>query len=170
MASKNPAVPLATFREYLHYDPSSGAFTWRKIKPHVWRLTIGDEAGSIAACGYRYINACGVRVMAHRLAYFYMKRRWPKDEINHINGDRADNRWSNLEAVTRTQNQQRRAHLPIHNRTGVMGVSVHKCGKYVAQINVKGKTTYLGLFNTLEEGHAVYQQAKRKLARKKGAS
>lgn len=85
-----------------------------------------------------------------------MMGEWPPEEMDHINRDRADNRWENLRAVSRGQNMSnrklpRRGDLP----TGVTP-SRHK---FRAQIRVNGKFHHLGVFETPEDAGAAYQRA-----------
>jgi hypothetical protein len=60
----------------------------------VWNTRFaGTLAGVINNRGYRVIGAVGGLHQAHRLAFLWVEGRWPK-EIDHANGDKADNRWS----------------------------------------------------------------------------
>lgn len=99
----------------------------------------------VDATGYNrgYLN--GKNVMAHRAAWFLVYGEWPA-QIDHINGDRQDNRIENLRAVTNKENS-RNAKTPKNNTSGVCGVTWHKAsGKWMAGIRVDGKRKHLGLF------------------------
>src|SRR5690606_34614864 len=89
-------------KELLYYDPETGIFT-RLVGRSGPRARAGDVAGSDNGKGYIRIYVDGRPYKAHRLAWFYMHGEWP-EEIDHRNGERADNRLSNLRPVTRQQN------------------------------------------------------------------
>jgi hypothetical protein len=92
-----------------------------------------------------------------------MTGKWPDDEIDHWDLDTLNNRWGNLREATHGQNQANsRAYK--NNRSGVKGVCFHKMeGKWRAQVNVNGKRTYLGSFETINEARAVYNKAAAKI-------
>ncbi len=79
-------------------------------------------------------------------------------EVDHINRDRADNRWSNLRACTRSENLANRMAWS-RNGLGLKGVGQLPSGKFKAEIRVNKKTHYLGVFGTAEEAHAAYVSA-----------
>lgn len=82
------------------------------------------------------------------------------EQVDHINGNKHDNRRCNLRPCTRSQNA---TNYSRRNRTGYRGVTqVHPRAKFVAQINIHGETVYLGRFDTAEEAHAAYCEAGRK--------
>ena len=94
---------------------------------------------------------------AHRLIWLMYHGQWPPQEIDHINGDRADNRIVNLRLATASQN---RANSKVYktNRCGFKGVARTPYGRWVARIHFE-KTKYLGTFDTPEEAHAAYVRA-----------
>ena len=132
--------------ELLHYDPETGVFTWRVGRAGASK---GKRAGSRAANGY-----CSIRVdrrlyYVHRLAFLYTTGKWPPDEIDHINGNPTDNRWRNLRAATRSQNEANgppRGDFKGVTRTG--GRWVARCGR-----------DYLGCFRAPEEAARIYDKA-----------
>lgn len=146
----------------LSYDPETGLFTWLK-RPRMTRTAKeGDRAGSISSSGYVVITICGVKYMAHRLAWFVTYGAWPAEQIDHINGVRNDNRIANLRDVSHTVNVQNRRTGGRNSKTGLLGVSPSKKG-YAATISANGKQKFLGRFKTPEEASAVYIEAKRRL-------
>ena len=133
----------------LDYNPETGVFTWIQTKQ---KQLIGKEAGSINLSGYRQISIKDSVFSAHRLAFCYMTGDWPEKQIDHINGNRSDNRWSNLREVSHQVNSQ--------NRKGT-GSTLIKRG-WKAQITVNYKCKNLGCYATEEEATAVYLEAKNK--------
>ncbi|CAN7312189.1 HNH endonuclease [Phenylobacterium sp. LjRoot164] len=78
-------------------------------------------------------------------------------EVDHCDGDGLNNRRANLRLATRLQNQGNRP-ANRSNRLGVKGVRAHQ-GRYMAEITVSGRSTFLGSFDTIEEASAAYAQA-----------
>jgi hypothetical protein len=146
-------------RELLDYNPETGSFTWRVKVNKRWPA--GMLAGRINKNGYRYIKL-GKMLLAHRLAWFFIHGNWPTASIDHINGERDDNRISNLRVVsTATNNQNLRSAKP-NSLSGLLGASKNH-GKWTASIKVGGRYHYLGSFSTPEEAHQRYLAAKRQL-------
>jgi len=141
-------------RKLLSYNPATGIFRWRVSRS-------GVKAGKVAGRARGRKGYCQICVdrkfyQAGRLAWLYMTDKWPKLEINHINGNRSDTRWDNLREVTRSQ---KAASTPTHNKLGARGVWITRTGKYAARITLDGKRTHLGLFETLEDASAAYAKA-----------
>jgi hypothetical protein len=144
-------------KQLLTYDPDTGVFTRRvNSKNH---NNIGQVAGSINSKGYRIIKINGEPYKSHRLALLYMNGNMPIDSVDHINGNRDDNRFVNLRECTNAENCQNRG-ISRNNTSGYAGVSWHNAsGKWHSSLANK----YLGLFNTREEAHEAYLNAKAKL-------
>ena len=142
-------------RKLLTYNPRTGVFRWRVPLPG---RKEGNVAGATRQKG-RLIRVDRRQYPAGRLAWLYMKGRWPKYEINFINGDRSDVRWANLREITRSQ--KRTLSAPF-SKLGVKGVWKTTLGKYAAEIRVAGEKTYLGHFDTLGEASRAYAKAARK--------
>lgn len=143
--------------EVLKYDPETGNLSW---------LVRG---GKIAGClqvsnGQRRIT---IRIdnkyyKAHRLAWLYMTGKWPVDDIDHINGDGADNRWCNLRAATRSENLSNRV-VRKNSKSGLKGVERNNGNTWCARICSNGNRIYLGNFPTKEEAHMAYVRAAERL-------
>ena len=144
----------------LEYDPDTGAFRWKVNRRGTAKA--GQEAGHINASGYRIIRTHKGRHGAHRLAFLLMTGAMPAGDVDHINGNRADNRWCNLRDVSRAVNMQNLRKPRADNTTGFLGVSLSK-GRYQAQIAANGKTHYLGLYDCPKLAHAAYVAHKRLL-------
>lgn len=141
----------------LHYEPGSGAFVW-KVRPSIGTPE-GAVAGTTLTQGYRSIRIKRAGYRAHRLAFFYMMGRWPLDQIDHIDGDRANNCWANLREASRSQNGANRG-APNKNSSGHKGVQWNaKLGKWQVAISAKGKKIHLGVFDDVDRARAAYLMA-----------
>lgn len=153
-------------RELLNYDPDTGIFT-RKVRT-AQRHQVGDRADFIyiggASPGYHRVCIDSERYQAHRVAWLYHYGEWPEKFIDHINGDRADNRIVNLRAADAQLNLENLRHARVNNACGFLGVHWHaQSGKWRSQIISHGKKHHIGLFVTPELAHAAYVNAKRVL-------
>jgi antibiotic biosynthesis monooxygenase (ABM) superfamily enzyme len=92
--------------------------------------------------------------MAHRVAFLVMRGRWPANEVDHIDGNRANNRFANLREATAAENQ-RNAKLRKDNRVGLKGVKKNGSG-YAAWIRLNNRPKYIGTFKTPEAAHKAY--------------
>lgn len=79
-------------RELFRYDPETGIFT-RLVDSPMHRAKAGETSASINSQGYAQIRVDGKRYKAHRLAWLHMTGEWPTQQIDHIDGNRANNRW-----------------------------------------------------------------------------
>lgn len=152
-----PMPAAALIREFLNYDPLTGALTWRQRKE--LRGLAGKIAGTENAYGYRVIKVLGIDYYAHRLAYvhFHGDVLTPSDDLDHKNRSRDDNRIDNLRKASRTQNAANNVR-PRHKHDLPRGVS-RDGNKFRASIRANGIRTYLGNFDTADEASRVYQAA-----------
>lgn len=148
-------------RELLHYDPETGVFVWRMSNSN--RVPVGSVAGSWVLKGYRHIQVDGKAYKGHRLAWLHVNGVWPKDQIDHIDGDRGNNAIRNLRQASQEENAQNRR-LNRNSSVGLMGVTYHQTrGTWQAQIQAAGLHRNLGYFDTPEAAHAAYLAAKKGL-------
>lgn len=156
---KRYPVNVSVVREFLSYDPETGVFHW--IKNTGYLNKVGRTAGCSTSMGYVQIGLRGNRLLGHRLAWLFMTGDWPKHEVDHIDGNRSNTRWSNLRAADRQQNAR---NVAIHsdNKSGLKGVSLTRGFKWTAQICIDGRQTNLGRFVSKEEASVAYQQAARR--------
>ena len=145
-------------RRHVRYDPERGEFWWL-LRRHGRQLA--RQAGSIITTGktrsqtVRAICFDGRKYYAHQIAWFLMTGRW-LSEVDHVNGEPLDNRWTNLRAATRSEQSMNRA--PNPNR--LTGASFHKpSGRWQAYIKKDGKRVALGYFDTAEDAHKAYLAA-----------
>lgn len=150
----------ARLRDLLHYDPNTGVFTWRVSRKGVKHA--GAVAGDMNRRGYWRVNVDQRRYIASVLAWFYMTGAWPEQDIDHKDGVRHHNWWSNLRQVSRSVNNQNQRRAQCHSKSGYLGVSPNRKG-WAASINADGVKHHLGTFSTPQEAHAVYVEAKRRL-------
>jgi hypothetical protein len=139
---------LNEIRDRLEYSPTTGEFTWIDCASNNGKN--GSIAGNINAYhGYNVIQVLGTRYTGHRLAVLFMTGDWPEDQVDHINGVRHDNRWSNLRECTNGQNSMNRP-MKTPNQANRKGVTPHGT-KFQARIQFEGKQEYVGTFDTIEE-------------------
>lgn len=138
----------------LRYEPETGKFFWRiSTGP----IKAGAQAGTINNRGYVRISINRREFLAHRIAWLISAGQMPSGEIDHINGDRTDNRISNLRLATHTQNSLNRGRNS-NNTSGFKGV--HRNGsKFRALICHNGTFFHLGMFSDPVEAHAAYVEA-----------
>lgn len=159
--------------DLLRLDSATGRLFWKPRKPEhfkdsskVSRIAVcrswnagfsGKEAlTSINVQGYRAGRVLYHSLYAHTVIWAMTHGRWPKLEIDHINGDPLDNRPENLREATRSENEMNK--LPSkRNSSGIKGVSWEKRrSKWRAQITANGKYKYLGSFSTRDEAESAY--------------
>jgi hypothetical protein len=153
-------LDLNYLREILSYNSETGEFVWMKRTSR--NTHVGDVAGCVWKTGYRIIAIGKNRYMAHRIAWFMFYGSWPKITIDHIDGNKLNNRIANLRDATYSMNSQNRKSATMLSKTGVLGV-VESNGKFRVHLGVNGKVLYFGAHETKEKAHSVYLEAKRRL-------
>jgi len=164
MKAFDSTVTVERVKGLLSYNPDTGIFTWR-VDRNPWHLK-GMVAGGVSTFGHMTISVDKKRLMAHRVAWAITHGDWPKTDIDHINGDPADNRMLNLRMVTRGHNLQNQKKAHHDSKSGLLGVEV-RVGKrktyWIAKIFAEGVLHRLGAFSSAEEASAAYVKAKRRL-------
>ena len=125
-----------------HYNPDTGEIR----KGGIPRSLNKNKAG------YLRTNYLSKQVYQHRLAFFLMEGRWPS-EIDHINGDKSDNRWSNLREVTRSQNSMNK---------DTSNVSKRLYGWYDVRVSKDG-VMYRERYKCLEEANLAAKRIKQEI-------
>ena len=144
-------------KELLHYDQDTGIFTWLISRGNIKN---GKKINN-SAFYYTNIKINKKSYRAHRLAWLYVYGFMPTNQIDHINGNKSDNRICNLREVT---NQQNQFNSPVRkdNKSGIKGVHWHKKqSKWVANLHINGKQKQLGSFDNLEEAEKVISEARK---------
>ena len=147
----------------VNYDPNSGLFTRRTATGRWGRSKPGTLLGIAMPKGYIQVPIGHRKYLAHRLAWLYMTGAWPSAYIDHIDGDRANNRWANLRDVPANINCQNRKAPQPYSRSGVLGVTIKAGGEITANIKRDGRSIYLGSFREVGAAKAAYEAAKRAL-------
>ena len=148
--------------ERIAYDKESGEFRWAVSARGI---SAGKLAGHVNAEGYRVIKIGRQAYLAHRLAWFLSNGVWPDAEIDHINGDKADNRIANLREASRSINSQNKRAAQANNKScGLLGVTWNKQhGKWQSKIMVNKALHHVGLFDDANVAHSAYLAKKREL-------
>lgn len=143
---------------YLSYEPDTGRLFWKarerayfKTQSEFLRWNgryAGTEAcTAVSGRGYRLGTVNGKKVPAHRLAWVLSEGRWPTDQIDHIDGDRRNNRRANLREASCVENGRNMKRSQA-NTTGRTGVCYRPSeGLWEAKITVKGERIGLGRFD-----------------------
>jgi hypothetical protein len=160
-------LTLDQISEFLSYEALTGQFTRiAHCKSHSGRRSNRSTLGVITrkpnAGGYLVISIFNKSCYAHRLAWLFSYGEWPQGAIDHINGNKLDNRAANLRLCEAATNQQNIRAAKSGNLTGLLGVTpCNESGRYVASIMVDGRRIHLGRFDTPDLAHAAYLGAKR---------
>lgn len=164
-------LPISLLHECLVYDPVAGDFFWKarprdafvNARAHSVYMKIypGRKAGFTNSKGYVEIRVAYRLVKAHRIAWAMTHGRYPACQIDHINGNRADNRLVNLREATNAQNQWNRPGRLL-SPPGVKGVQLRSKGWH-ATITANGVRYFLGVFPTLEEAQQRWIEAAKEL-------
>lgn len=148
-------------KERLSYDPETGEIRWRT---HVRKQEIGQLAGGIDhSTGYLRIRVDDVLYYGHRLAWLLQTGEWPIHQIDHIDHNKLNIRWSNLRAATQQQNLK---NMPKSrsNTSGFKGVHFARhANRWRAEIIADGKRHRLGYFPTAKDAADAYNAAARRL-------
>ena len=169
-----PKLSPDTFRRLLRYEPETGKLYWRSrtidlcTSENAMKGFNTQFAGKEAFTadngeGYRCSCIRGRQFKAHRVIWAIVHGKWPKDQIDHINGDRSDNRLCNLREVTNAQNQWNRKPSAgcISRHKGV--TFIRRTKRWQARIVVNGKRQSLGVFPTESAARDAYSKASRQL-------
>ena len=160
-------LTLRDIKKMVTYDPETGSFYYGvlgKSSKYGWQKQYAGRkmATSSKNGDYCRTNFCGYSVKSHRLAWLLMTGKWPKGMVDHINGDRSDNRWENLRDANYSQNAINRRKLNSNNTSGARQVSWNKeAKKWRAYVRANGRITHVGYFDLFSD--AVEAQARKEV-------
>lgn len=141
------------------FEYKDGFLYWKKVTHPNKQGLFNKPAGSIHKTGYRHITWMNKVYKAHRLI-FMLHHGYLPPEVDHINGNRADNRIENLRPANRSENQCNRFAL-ASNTSGYPGVSWHKkSNAWIVRVMKYGKTHCIGYFKNLELAGLVAAEAR----------
>lgn len=159
---KQDVITAQELQQIAEYFPENGIFIWKITKGNY--VKTGKEFGSWDLYGYKTVRINRKSYKLHRLAWLYVYGEMPKNDIDHINGIRHDNRISNLRDVTRQTNLENQTKIQKQKKhTTLIGVYFDARKKsYYSRISIKNKSVHLGTFKTEQQAHDAYVAAKRK--------
>lgn len=141
------------------FDYKDGNLFW-KTSPNS-RIVIGSKCGSSDAYGYQCVKINKKAYKVHRLIWMYFYGEMP-NIIDHIDGNKQNNKIENLRNVTQFENCQN-SKSRRDNTSGVKGVNFHKLtGKWAVQISVNKQRKHIGLFDDIELAELVAIECRNK--------
>lgn len=178
MANRSDITPELC-RQLLRYEPETGKLVWLPREPYLfssgrygrehqanaWNAKHAGRRADVKMndAGYRLTSLFKRDFRSHRLIFMMHTGACDFIEIDHINGDRADNRLSNLREVSKSENA-RNVGVRTNNTSGVCGVYWNKAvNKWQAYIKTNGKAKYLGIFVDFEDAVKCRRAAEREL-------
>jgi hypothetical protein len=164
---------ISDLRRHVSYDAATGKLYWlprlaedftdaRRSREGIALLWNAKNAGrealaSVNVKGYKTGKYQGQALRAHRAVWLLHNDTWP-EQLDHINGDKSDNRIENLRAADHTINARNQ---PTYRncRYGAMGIRPVPSGNWQARLRVNGRETSLGTYPTKEDAAAAYRTA-----------
>lgn len=167
-------IDVQILKTLIAYDPDTGSLTWleRTLDAHEdhttvprWNKRFAGKRAMTAnhSKGYLCGNVLGRLHLAHRVAWAVAYGEWPDGQIDHINGDKKDNRLCNLRCVSNSENHR---NMPVRkdSLSGIQGVYLDKrSGKWTARIKNNGSNLHLGTFATKEKAEEARESIKKAL-------
>ena len=138
-------MDLTIAKQLISYDPITGIFI---------RKSSGKVIGSNTAQGYLAFHLLGKTLLAHRVVFFLETGEFPKGQVDHIDGNKHNNKRDNLRIVTSQQNKFNRK--PNQNRIGLQKnvYWMPKLNRYRVKMKINGQTKHFGYFNDHQEAIA----------------
>jgi len=159
----NERIDPKIIKEFFNYDKKTGTLYWKE-RDRKWfnhdkyhynwnKKFAGKPAGRTKTNNYMEVAVFNKLYGYHRVVWAFVHTEWPKNNIDHIDGNPLNNRIENLRDVTQFQNLKN-----INKNKGKTPlVGVYKSGnRYISRIRNNYDRIYLGSFSTAEEAHAAY--------------
>ena len=182
MPNKLPEPEL--MKKLLRYEPDTGHIFWREWPIEMFadgkqsaehnrnrlnsrisgKRAFCQKSKQMAKNGSQYRSGFIFRrsFMSHRVAWVLHYGEWPAKGIDHINGDRGDNRIENLRLADPYENSWNTGARVI-NTSGYKGVNWNASNNaWQSRITVQGKRIFLGHFQDRREAYAAYCAAAEK--------
>jgi len=155
------ALSQNELKSIFEYDPFTGTLRWKEKRSNIVQNSM---AGCIHGSGYKVVTIKSKTYKLHRIIWIMLFGEIPKGfYLDHINGNKIDNRLENLRLATNNQNQQNRP-APKNSSSGYRGVTWHKvANKWMARICHEKKRMTIGFFDTAEDAYEAYKQEAKKL-------
>lgn len=151
----------AELHRIFSYESGAGILRWKSVRRYAHRIEVGGIAGTVSSCGYLKVGIGRSYYAAHRIIWKMMTGTDPADQIDHIDGDRLNNRWTNLRAATNGQNRWN-IKRQKNNRSGVTGVCPER-GGWKAYISAGHGQQDLGRFKNKNDAIMARRAAVEKL-------
>jgi hypothetical protein len=135
-------------RNRFWYEPWTGQLSYR-IPPNSCYKQ-GDPVGTKTLKGYIRVVIDWKHYLSHRIIWLWMTGEWPEFEIDHIDGNKANNKWSNLRKAQSFQNMHYKG-VQINNTSGFKGVWKSSAHRWCAEIKIRGIKHIVGHYDTPEE-------------------
>lgn len=158
--TKPPDFEPELLDEYFTYNEENGNL-YRKQTRGGKRA--GTLAGYIRSDGYTYVRVNGRQYLGHLLVWYMINRTWPTHQLDHINGNKADNRIQNLRDVPQSLNQLNKSKANPASTSGLIGAHKNNgiTNPWKSRITMPdGTRKSLGTFKTAEEASAAYLAAR----------
>ena len=169
--TKASDITLEVMNECIHYDPDTGEIRW-KVRPvsHFYSPKVGEAWNRRLAgnhwrvnkySGYLTSTLSGVPLRGHRVAWFIFHGEWPDGFLDHIDGDKTNNRIANLRVVDPAESSKNKG-KQVRNKTGINGVSFDSTRRkkpWRVYIGIKGNGTFIGGYETKAEAKKAREDA-----------
>lgn len=156
----------------LRYEPETGRLFWLRRPREMfandrafaaWNARYANREAFIANTrGYKSGSIGDRMMLAHRVIWALVHGQWPNTGIDHINGDRSDNRLANLRMADQSQNMRNQAPRS-GGSSAFKGVKLSSRGKWIAQITLQYRTHHVGSFASEADAARAYDAAAMKL-------